>query len=462
MEHQKKKAAHRTTVKAKAVSPARSAAYTVLINVLYKGAFSNVELKNKMVSMGLNEKDRRLCRLIVHGTIQNRRMLERKVALLSNIPFSKIDATVVVILIMALWQLEALSRVPVYSIVNDAVNLAAFYQKGTTGFVNALLRRYVREADRVAQKAHTFQSEQERFYYTYNVNQDVYERLKAQYGTAFLQRYFSLCKKPAPLYVRYNTLKGTRALFEQRLCEEGVAFSRTALKNVYALKPGERLERLELFQEGWFLVMDIASAFVGEVLSAPAGAEVLDVCSAPGSKAMVVGMGMGNEGKILCLDVKEEKLPMIAVQAGRLGISIVKTKKRDGTFYDAGWKEKFSHILCDVPCSGLGVLRRKGEILFDANTERLDCLAGVQKRILDNALCYLKPGGTLVYSTCTINREENEEVVASALQKHRDVKAVPLQKEAENLGGVVCGDGVLLCDLTRSDGFFVAKLTKIE
>ena len=274
------------------------------------------------------------------------------------------------------------------------------------------------------------------------------EHFIKDYGESDAQGILSASLSGAPTVLRVNTLKTTAKDLQNRLQTEGIETIPGALENVLIVQKGGALEQLSSYQEGLFHVQDTASALCVQALGLQPGQTLLDMCAAPGGKSFTAAEIMQNRGKILAFDLHEHRVRLIADGAKRLGISIIDAHAQDAAAFHADLLKTADRVLCDVPCSGLGVLRRKPEIRLRELTF-IDNLTEIQYNILVHASKYLRMGGILVYSTCTLSRAENEGVCDRFLREN------PMyQKDGDYKTLLPHKDG--------TDGFFIARLRRIE
>ena len=267
-----------------------------------------------------------------------------------------------------------------------------------------------------------------------------------------------------PLYARVNTQKGTAEQCIEQLSKEGVrAEPDRDLKNCILLSATASIERLDAFQQGLFHVQDKSSQLCAEALGAREGERILDCCSAPGSKSFTTAQKMKDRGEIVSCDIFDEKVKKIAEGAQRLRLRCISPQKRDATVFD-GQLGQFDRVLCDVPCSGIGIISRKPEIKYKKEQE-LQELPNIQAKILEQAARYVKVGGRLVYSTCTLLKQENTEVVEEFLSRHREFEPCPLEETVRTAAGVADNTQwqlTLLPEMADTDGFFIACMKKVR
>ena len=425
---------------------ARQLAFGLLQRIETNDQFLNIALDHALSDSGLEAADRALAATLVLGVTERRITLDYQIDRLASRPAAELDLPVRTALRLGLYQLLFLDRIPPHAAVSESVSLVS---KKTSGFVNAVLRA----ATRAPSLFLPDRSEDETTYLSvaYSVCRPLCERLLQVFGSSRAESILKSFERNGVTTLSVNTLKVSRKELQRNipdstptdLCPNGLTV-RGAVRELYG------------FEEGLFFVQDEASQICVEALGANAGETVMDICSCPGSKSFGSAIRMKNEGRILAYDLHKKKLPLIESGAKRLGITIITPSVHDGREPIPELLECADRVLCDVPCSGFGVLGKKPELRYkDPKTS--DALPDIQLAILENACRYVKPGGTLVYSTCTILPEENEFNIRRFLNTHPDFTLTPF-----SVGTLEAKDGflTLLPDIHPTDGFFIAKLTK--
>lgn len=426
----------------------RKLALDLLIKAEKNGQFTNLALDRALLDSDLSEADRALCSILFYGVIEKRISLDYRLAVLSSRPLRELDATVLNALRLGLYQLTALDRIPPHAAIYETVALCP---KKSAGFVNAILRAHTRTPETPLPD-----KEREPVRYLsirFSVCEPLADKLLGIYGMSRAESLLNAFAHTPPTTVRVNTLKISRDALAARLGDtEPTAISPVGLRVHGALRS------LYGFDEGLFFVQDEASQLCVEALAAARGDTVLDICACPGSKSFGSAIRMGNEGQIHAFDLHEKKLSLVVSGAQKMGITILDAMAHDGRDFMPEWESRADRVLCDVPCSGFGVLAKKPELRYK-DPAVSEALPDIQLAILETAARYVKIGGTLVYSTCTIFPEENEENVARFLAIHPEFALTPFVA-----GMLDCPDGqiTLLPDTHPTDGFFIAKLTKKE
>ena len=383
------------------------AVFEALKAVYTDGAYSNISI-NEAVShhKGLRES---FVRTFAKGVIRSTIRIDHVIDSLAGKGISSIKPRPLIVLRMGIYAIDELDSVPDHAAVNEAVELAKTVAKGSDRFVNGMLRNYLRRKD-------DFAPDRLEPHIRYSMGKDVFSRLSEQYGDEAV-RIAEALNEPAEVYLRANTLKADRDEIIRRLAEYGIE-GRGAEENSEAIHAsGSGIVSCELYRQGFYTIQSLSSMIAVKALAPEPGSRVLDLCAAPGGKTGYMAELMGNEGSITACDVHPHRLMLTQAAMKRIGVSICALEERDAAVHDASLDESFDYVLADVPCSGLGVIASKPEIKLTADPSQYDSLTEIQKSILANALRYLKPGGRLEYSTCTLNKNENEEVVKHVLSK---------------------------------------------
>ncbi|MEG0438111.1 MAG: 16S rRNA (cytosine(967)-C(5))-methyltransferase RsmB [Solibacillus sp.] len=435
----------------------RDAALTILLTVDKSQAYSNLLLHQTIEKYKIDAKDRGLLTELTYGTLQHKLTLDYYLE-----PFirGKVDIWVRWLLRMSLYQMHYLTRIPAHAAVNEAVEIAKRRgHQGIASMVNGILRSILREGVR---STDLITGDNERLAIETSHPQWIVDRWVESYGFD-VTRDMLQENNIAPLQtVRVNTTKATVEQVLTTLEREGVKARRSEyMPECIHLESGQAA-RTGAFRNGLITIQDESSMIPATVLNPQPGMKVLDMCAAPGGKTTHLAEKMQNEGLILATDLHSKKLDLIDENTTRLGLDIVQTAPLDGR-KAAGIlpAESYDAILVDAPCSGLGVMRRKPDIKYTKREEDLESLQSIQLAILENAVQLLKTDGRLVYSTCTVDRRENEGTVNAFLAAHPEMEAVrlenlPAQLEAKQHDGML---QVFPQDI-GSDGFFVAAFVK--
>lgn len=422
-----------------------------ILNRCEKGAYSNITVDTAIKRYDLSPVDRGFLTALVYGVLERKITLDYIISSLSSISDSKIERDTRTILRMGLYQLRYMEKVPAFAAINETVSLA---NKRSKGFVNAILRSYQREGGSIA-----FPSESDKVKFlsvTYSIGEGLARALLLSYPFEECREMLSAFEKKSHLTLRVNNLKTTREELFAELCEKNSSARLTRHSPDGIVIDSGAVSELECLDDGRVTVQDEASQICVRALGAKRGDTVLDVCACPGSKSFGAAMTMGNEGRLIAFDIHENKLSLVESGAQRLGISIISTKAQDAREHIPELDGLADRIICDVPCSGFGVISKKPEIRYK-NVEDSQGLPKIQLDILENVSRYLKIGGILVYSTCTVLPEENENNVSKFLENHKEFELVPF-----SVGSITAADGMitLLPHIHGTDGFFIAKLIR--
>lgn len=438
---------------------ARQLALDTLCRVESDGAYSAIAFDRAAKRSGLPPRDVSYAAALFYGVLERRITLDAMLSPYLKKGGASLDCPVRNILRMGAYELYYMDAAPDRAAVNEAVALARYAKKTSAGaLINAVLRRFLREGKPLP-LPDAGRDPDGYFSVRYGVPAWIIRQWTEQYGSGTAEALAKAALSRPPLYVRANTLKTTADELAASLALQGVKAEKCAsLENCLMLSGTGSIDRLPAYGDGLFYVQDFSSQMCVRALAPRPGDTVLDICAAPGSKSFTAAQMMENRGRIFAFDLYPHKCRLIEKGAARLGITIIKAKVRDGA-QDEAPLAPADRILCDVPCSGLGILRRKPEIRFK-DEAALAGLPELQYRILTNAARFLKPGGVLVYSTCTTNREENEKVVERFLQENS--WAAPLQFPAgfDTIGTIGNFMATLLPHQTGGDGFFFASLTR--
>lgn len=443
---------------------ARDGALVVLREVELQDAYVNLALNRVLGRSALSPRDRALLTELSYGVLQRLNTLDWILSLYLERPLQQLTPWIRNILRLGAYQLCYLQRIPATAAVNEAVKQAHHYgHQGVAGLVNAVLRK-------IGNGGETLPWPDQRR------NPDHYLSLCYSYPLWMVQRWLAelglketeaLCaagNEPAPLTVRTNTLRLTRPELIKKLAQEGVAaeelhYAPAGLR----LKLGGRLEEMESFRRGLFQVQGEASMLVAPLLNPRPGETVLDLCSAPGGKTVHLAMLMENKGTIIAADLHPHRLKLVEGAARRQGVEIICPEKLDGRDIPVDKQGFFHRVLLDVPCSGLGVLRRKADLKWRRQPEDIEALVVLQDQLLRGAFSALRPGGVLLYSACTFEAEETVDVIKRFLSEEPDASLsllAPLLPEPLRAEEKEAGMLRLWPHRHGLDGFFMARIRK--
>lgn len=419
-----------------------------------RSGYANLVLRHALEGFDGPARERAFFSAIFYGTVERMVTLDWLLQKFLNKPLAKLDAPVRAILRSGLYQARYLQSVPVHAAVNEAVALTRRMGKASAaGMVNAVLRR----AASVDLSAERFSDEITRLSVTYSVSPQL-ARLLSEKCPAQCEEILRASFVQPALCVRVNTLQTSLSALEAAFAAEGVAARRGSVPDSLYLAYQGDIAAHPLFLRGAFHVQGEASQLACAALCPKPGDTVLDLCAAPGGKSATLAQYLQNTGRLIACDAAQNRLPLVEKLWRRLGVRCGETRQSDASVFSAGLPAADA-VLCDVPCSGLGVLAKKPDIRLKT-LEGLPELICLQREILETASRYVKPGGRLVYSTCTLNPDENEGVVHAFLAAHpefctRAVETV-LPKEAKNDDFLT-----LYPQNTGTDGFFIALLEKL-
>ncbi len=422
---------------------ARTTAVKALIRV-DRGGFSQLTLDAALLKARLSARDAAFCSALFYGVLERRLTLDHCIAKYSRHALSD---TVANVLRAAFYQLIYLDSVPAHAAVDEAVNMTkALGQRAASGMVNGILRSFLRDKCVIPPVKG---SAAQKLAIEYSCDQQLTELFIDWYGVEKAKEILEASFGRPPLYIRVNTLKTTAGELMGHMTANAKPDSAPLLDGNCIEMTGDVAHTVS-HKLGFFHIQDLCSQKAALTLEAKPGDRVLDACAAPGSKSFVLAQQMENRGEIISCDIQQNRLGLIGQGAKRLGINIIETKLNDASVYNAEW-EKFDRILCDVPCSGLGVLRRKPEIKYRGE-DPIGELPQLQYKILETSAKYLKTGGVLVYSTCTVNPDENENVVKNFLSLNKDFSPYPFENDSwyeTNLPTVEGGDGFFISRIRR-------------
>ena len=422
----------------------RSLAYDLLGRSEKSKQYSNIALDHALEKSGLSHADKRLASALFYGVTERRITLDYRISQLSARPVSELDDEVLCALRIGLYQLMYLDRIPAHAAINETVGLC---KKRFSGFVNAILRAHTREPFVLPSR----EDAAEYLSVSCSVCKELCERFISIFGVDEAERVLNGFFGVSDTTLRVNTLRTSRETLAQKL--EDATPTDISPAGLY-VKGSVR--ELYGFSEGLFFVQDQASQICVEALDAREGELMLDICACPGSKSFGSAIKMNGKGRIIAFDLHENKLSLVRESAKRLGIDVIETSAMDGRTPIPELFGKADRVLCDVPCSGFGVLGKKPELRYKSPEESAR-LPEIQRAILDNASRYVKVGGTLVYSTCTLLPEENQQNIQEFLARHPEFSLAPW-----SVGSLEVSSGMitLMPHIHNTDGFFIAKLIR--
>lgn len=435
----------------------------IALKALYKidkeEAYVNIALDEiiKENKRKLEDRDIGFVSEIVYGVTTWKLTIDEIIKKYSKLRIKKISPWILNILRMGIYQIVFLDRVPKSAAVNESVNLAKRYgHRGSSNFVNAILRK-VEKKD--YETFFEIENPIERISKTTSMPIWIIEELLKEND---IEKVEEICKasnlKPK-VEVRINRLKTDKQELEKLLKERNITFQEGKIKDFFVLEKTKNIEQLDLFRQGYFTIQDEGAGLIAKIVDPKSNEVILDACSSPGGKTTYMAELMDDKGEIIAWDLHSHRIKLVEETAKRLGIHIVKTECQDATIYKEEYKEKFDKILLDVPCLGIGVLKRKPDIKWKRKPEDIEEITQIQQNILETCAKYLKPNGQLIYSTCSIFKEENDSIIDKFLQKNTNfvyskIEIPDLENNTEKV------NKIQLYQNEETDGFFMCKLQK--
>ncbi len=450
----------------------RNLVFHMLTEVLENGAYSNIVLQKSLRSVKLTQEEKSFLTALFYGTITRLHTLDYYLKKNLKKKYDTLDPAVHQLLRMGVWQLLYAHSVPSFAAVNETVKLAKLYtNEGGVRLINAVLRSISADIE-----SGIIDPEKARFDVKYSLNRELSGCLIKWYGDDRAASIAEAFLKDPVITARVNTFRINREELIRRLRDEGVDSEEGRLSDdaLILTLNGHALYELASFREGLFMVQDEAAMLAAILMDPREGWKVLDVCSAPGGKTCHMAEKMDDKGRILALDINESRLQMVEENQARLGLTCIDTALADATDLSAelsGYLGYYDAVLADVPCSGLGLLLRKPDIRHTMTFEKMNDLLKVQETILEQAALFVRPGGTLLYSTCTINPHENDGQADAFLARHENFEEYPFddilpQKDAlrtdVHLSDARRGRLKLLPDEDACDGFYIARFRRKE
>ena len=436
---------------------ARITALRVLVSCRSNGAWADAALKAQISRDGLSGPDAALCSRIVYGVMQHQMLLDFYIGAYCSQKPDHLQPPLLEILRIGAYQILFLDKIPDSAAVNTSVELAKLSKRGqASGLVNAVLRKISQNKESLPPIPD--RNEIQRLSIQYSHPKWLTKRMVNLLGREEAERFLASNNEIAPLTIQVNPLKTTTESLTEELRQAGIEVRPHAwVPDCLELSGTGDLTALPAFRDGKFLVQDPAARLVSLIANIRPGLKVLDVCAAPGGKSLSAAFAMTGQGDILSCDLHENKLKRIQESADRLGADIITTRAADGRVFQPEWEAAFDVVLVDAPCSGLGIIRKKPDTRYK-KADDLFTLPVIQSAILNNSARYVRPGGTLVYSTCTILPEENEQVTQAFLAEHTDFTMSPI--ELPQPVGTTSGALTLWPQRHDTDGFYICRMTR--
>ena len=416
---------------------AREAALLALNDILYNGKYSNIAVKEMLGKCrGMDKTEKAFFTNLVYGVISRHFTLEYVISQYSAIKLKKLARYVKIILELGFYQIIYLDKVPESAAVNECVKLSKRYcKKGSDRFINGVLRAFLKNRcvisdDDLAVK--------------YSFSQEMTKMFLEQFGYEFSDQLMQALNTPPDIMLRPNTLKTDADKLSELLEADGI--ENTVTDYGMVISDGFDVASNRLYKEGYFTPQDRGAYTASVVLAPKEGETIIDMCSAPGGKATHIAELMKDNGNILAFDIHEHKVSLINNSAKRLGFNSINAQVGDSSVYNSELNGIADRVLCDVPCSGWGIIRRKPDIKL-SHTDLCE-LYVIQEKILDNGAKYVKIGGCIVSSTCTVNKRENEEIISEFLSKNKNFEKTYEKTFYPNIDGC---DGFYVCRLNKND-----------
>lgn len=435
----------------------RKVAINILERIINEGAYSNIILSNELNNSDLSDKDKALVTEIVYGTLRRLKTIDTIIASFVK-DISIMDKKILNILRVAVYQMNYLDKVPSYAACNEAVEEAKEISDKDSKLVNGILRNFVKKEGKFDI---VFRNKIDEIAFDLSFEPWMVRMFIKQYGEHEALEILEGLNNTPKMTVRVNSIKGDYEDVYEELEEAGYNIEEGCIcPEAISIKGGKGIENNQAFVDGKITVQDESAMLISPLLDLAEGMKVLDLCCAPGGKTTHIGELLNNTGEVLGFDLHENKLELVKENYERLGITNIKLAQMDATKLDAKLVSYADRVLLDVPCSGIGIIRKKPEIKWTKKRKDLKEIVEVQREILENAWEYLKTGGVMVYSTCTLNKEENEENIKWFLSKHKDAT---IEKVFIGKGANLCYNQMGTLTILPNeymDGFFVAKIKK--
>lgn len=445
------------------IDKTREVALKTLYKIDKEETYSNLAL-DEMIKQNKNNLDSRdigLISEIVYGTVSWKLTIDEIIKKYSSIKMKKISPWILNILRMGIYQIIFLDKIPKSAAVNESVNLAKRYgHKGSSNFVNAILRKVNKED---IEEFYKIENSIERISKITSTPEWIVDELLKEKNEKEVEEICKSFNIKPKTSIRVNRLKITKTELKEKLKERNINCQDGKLNDFLTIDGLKDIENLDLFKEGYFTVQDESAGMASIVLNPLENEFVLDACSAPGGKTTHLAEIMNNKGKIIAWDIYDHRLNLIKQNYKRLGINIIETYLNDATIYKEEYFEKFDKILLDVLCLGTGVIRRKPDIKWQRKKENINEITKIQMQILETCSKYLKKGGELVYSTCSIFEEENQNIIDSFLNKNPEYKISRYENITNNVEiskYLVENKYIKIYPNNTNDGFFICKIYK--
>lgn len=433
---------------------ARKFTKKLLITFFDNDSYSNILLDNALAESSLTPQDKKFATNLFYGVIERQITLDAVINKYSKRPVKSLSSDVLQLLRMAIYQLLYMDSVPDRAAVFESVRLAKRNKNpALSGYVNGVLRAFLRDNKEIPLTGNKLAD----LSVKYSCPEWLITKWINEYGEDLALEMLESSLGVPPVTARLNVLKKSADEIINDIKETGIEVNkRSEVRHCVELLNIGAISHSRVYNKGLFHIQDVSSQICCEVLDPKPNETVIDVCSAPGGKAFTIAEIMNNQGRVIACDLYESRVNLISKGAKRLGLSIIEPKVNDASVF-SDEMGKADKILCDVPCSGLGVIRRKPEIKYK-NPDDFDSLKNIQRTILDTSSKYLKKGGVLVYSTCTLSKAENDDIIEWFLENHSDFEKGSINGYSNIKNGEY--KVTVTPKMFNSDGFFIAKLIK--
>ena len=430
--------------------PARQIAFEILLKIEKDKAYSNLAIDSAVKAFCPDSTDCAFISRLVYGVTERKITLDYIISGCLSQPISKLKKEVLVILRLGTYQLVFSDKIPASAAVNESVKLAKNNKCGfATGLVNAVLRKVANDGFTIPEDTDNVK----RISVLYSAPEELVKFLSYHYGESNAEEFLKAALQPKKIIIRVNTVKTTPEELKYLLEKEGVGVSETSVPNAFQINVNKAVYELESYKKGLFHVEDISSQLCIEALAPFENCTMIDVCAAPGGKSFTAAEYMNNKGVLYSCDIYESRTDLIKEGAERLGLDCIKPFVNDASQFNENF-HKADRVLCDVPCSGMGIISKKPEIKYK-KLDDIKELLPIQRKILETASKYVKNGGRLVYSTCSVNPNENRKICDAFLKEHPEftsVKALPHIERMVDEGDYL----TLMMHKNNCDGFFIA------
>ncbi len=433
---------------------ARQAAYLILLKIEKDKAYSNIAIDSAVKAYSLDSTDCAFVSRLVYGVTERKITLDYAVSQFLKQPIKRLKPEVLVILRLGTYQILFMDKIPSSAAVNESVSLAKNNKcEFAAGMINAILRKIATAGNSIFDSL----CGEEKLSVLYSAPLELVKFLKYHYNENNAEEILKAALLPKEITIRVNTLKISEEALIEELKKEDVRATKAAFENALVIEARGAVYELQAYKKGLFHVEDISSQICVSELNLKENYKFIDVCSAPGGKSFTAAQYMNNTGELYSCDIHPHRVQLIKDGAQRLGVTNIEPTVNDALVFNKAF-ENADCVLCDVPCSGMGIIGKKPEIKYKSLDDTKE-LIPIQKQILLTASQYVKKGGTLIYSTCSINPNENRKVCDWFLKENNNFKSVKVAPDIERC--IDEGDYLTLTPhINKCDGFFIAKFIK--